>query len=105
MLRITSLLFRPSGVGISPFSMFLINNKGRRVKGTAVSRYNALSSAQKLQLKQQAIQHPSFKKSKYLVYIDFIRKRFPKLEGRAYTRMRKIGVEWQHRKAKEAAQR
>lgn len=103
MLRMSSVLFRPrpTGLGISPFSMFLINHTGRTSKGTAVSRYNKLSAAQKALLHQQAQQHPSFKKSKVLVYFAFIRKRFPKLDGRAHQRMRKIGVEWRQRKEKE----
>lgn len=105
MLRFTTALFRTkaTGYGISPFSLFLIQNKGHKQTRRAADRYNALSATTKAQLKSLARQHPSFVKPRLFVYHSFIRSRFNKLEGRAAVRMKKISALWQRRKAEIAS--
>jgi hypothetical protein len=97
MFRFSATVLRqkPSrGLGISPFSMFLIKSKGKTSAQTATERYAKLSEKQINLLKAEAAKHPSFKKSRMLMFHDFIRRRFPKLEGRSGVRMRKIAFEW-----------
>lgn len=96
------------GKGISPFAMFLINNKGTKMlsgkRGNAVKQYLNLPEANKSKLMSDAKQYPSFKRyTPAQRYKTFIQRRFHKLAGLAHMRMKKIGVEWgKEKQAREA---